>query len=62
VKEKFIAPSSKTYSLENRDKFALLGFESVLVFVITAEEVGNPVVTLNVPLPETIDVCVPVAG
>ena len=62
VNEKFIAPSPKTYSLENRDRFAALGFENVLVFVIMAEEVGNPVVTLKLPSPEIIAVVVPVAG
>ena len=42
--------------------FALLGLANVLVFVIMAEDVGKLVVTLKVPVPETIAVCMPVSG
>ena len=62
AKSKFIGASSKIYSLEYKDIFALLGLANVLVFVIMAEDVGKLVVTLKVPVPETIAVCIPVSG
>ena len=61
INEKFIAPLSKKYSLEYKDKF-VTGLKYVFVFVIIADEVGNSVNTLKLPVPDTIVVKIPVFG
>jgi len=62
VNEKFIAPSSKTYSFENKDKLVDAGLKYVFLLVIIADDVGNPVVTLKLPVPEMTAICEPVTG
>jgi len=39
--------------LEYKDIFVVAGLKYVLMFVMIADEVGNPVKTLKVPVPDT---------